>query len=99
MRKLLVFAAVAAFSLPLAAQQPQQEQQPKQDSKAQPQQQAPQQTEDEKERARTEGAVGGTAPIPPEKRKAVGAGAGPHVEHVAPNPQRLPGDQPIQPDK
>jgi len=99
MRKLLVFAAAATLSLPLAAQQPQPQPQPRQDEKAQPPQQAPQPSEDGKARVRAEGAAGGTAPLPPEKRKPVGAGAGPHVTFTAPSPQKLPRDEPIQPDK
>jgi hypothetical protein len=99
MRKLFAFAAAALASLPLAAQQPQPQQQPKQDEKAQPQQQVPQQSESETERVRADGAAGGTRPLAPEKRKAVGAGAGPHLEHVAPAPQKLPRDEPVQPDK
>jgi hypothetical protein len=51
------------------------------------------------ERARADGAAGGTAPIPPEERQAVGAGAGPHLHHNAPSPQELPKDEPVDPPK
>ncbi|TMH40248.1 MAG: hypothetical protein E6H54_19475 [Betaproteobacteria bacterium] len=53
----------------------------------------------EKERIRAEGAAGGTRPVPPEKRKAVGAGAGPHRRDHLPPPSRLPPDQPVEPTK
>jgi hypothetical protein len=51
------------------------------------------------ERARTDGSAGGTAPVPPERRQAVGAGAGPHLHDTSPSPQKLPKDQPVEPGK
>jgi hypothetical protein len=91
MRKLSFFIVLAAASFPLAAQQQQEDRR-----------QTPQGTQDASnsaalERARTEGAAGGTAPVPAEKRKAVGAGAGPHLQDSRPSPQKLPRDQPIAP--
>ena len=62
------------------------------------QQQAPE-SEAEKERIRVEGAAGGTRPVPPEKRKAVGAGAGPHLHETTPPPTKLPRDEPVAPAK
>ena len=65
-------------------------------------QQKPQAAQDDakvKERLRTEGAAGGTAPLPEEKRKAVGAGAGPHLHDTLPSPAKLPRDEPVQPPK
>ena len=50
-----------------------------------------------KERIRAEGAAGGTAPVPEEKRRPVNADAGPHKHHVAPKPTKLPRDQPVEP--
>jgi len=52
-----------------------------------------------KERIRVEGAAGGTRPVPPEKRKAVGAGAGPHLHETTPPPTKLPRDEPVEPAK
>jgi hypothetical protein len=51
------------------------------------------------ERIRVEGAAGGTTPVPEEKRRAVNADAGPHKHHVAPRPNRLPRDEPVEPPK
>jgi len=51
------------------------------------------------ERIRVEGAAGGTAPVPEEKRPAVNADAGPHKHHVAPKPTKLPRDEPVEPPK
>lgn len=50
-------------------------------------------------RERADGSAGGTAPVPPEKRQAVGAGAGPHLHHNAPSPQKLPKDEPVAPPR
>lgn len=99
MRKLIVLALAGAASFPLAAQQqaPQQ-QQPAPQAKGQAAQ--PQQQQEDKaleERLRTEGAAGGTRPVPPEKRKAVGAGAGPHRRDNLPSPAKLPRDEPVEP--
>lgn len=101
MRKLSLFAVLAAVSFPLAAQQ--------QDSRSsgteQQQTRSGQNTQnavetpDEEllERVRVEGAAGGTRPVPPEKRAAVNADAGPHVHHDAPKPTKLPRNRPIGP--
>jgi hypothetical protein len=52
------------------------------------------------ERARADGSAGGTAPVPPEKRKAVGAGAGPHLkDHRLGMGQDVGRDQPVEPSK
>src|SRR5207253_1664835 len=59
----------------------------------------PQQQKDLQERARAEGAAGGTAPVPEEKRRAVNANAGPHLRQNAPSPQKLPRDEPVEPPK
>ena len=92
MRKIFLLALLGAASFGVAAQQPLQ-QPPK--PAAQP--------ADEKdtltERERVEGAAGGTAPVPEEKRKAVGAGAGPHLRFERPSPSKLPKDEPVQPPK
>ena len=69
-----------------------------------PEQKAPTQTEQQEqkellERTRVDGAAGGTAPVPEEKRRAVNANAGPHRHKTAPSPQRLPRDEPVEPPK
>ena len=97
MRKLLVLAAIAAsFSVNaqtrVDAPGKGVEANPRQD------QQAPA-SKTEEERVRAEGAAGGTRPVPAEKRKAVGAGAGPHRRDHLPGPARLPADQPVEPQK
>jgi hypothetical protein len=102
MRKLLVL-ALAAASFSVYGQQADApgkrvEATPKQDAAPQANDQAPA-SDAEKERLRTEGAVGGTRPVPPEKRKAVGAGAGPHRHDHLSSPARLPSDQPVEPAK
>jgi hypothetical protein len=51
------------------------------------------------ERLRADGAAGGTAPVPAEKRKAVGAGAGPHRHKTTPSPSKLPRGEPVEPPK
>ena len=73
MRKFLVFTTLtlAAFSV-AAQQQPAEKEKPS----------APAAKKDEsnlERRIRTEGAAGGTAPVPKEQREAVGAGAKPHM--------------------
>ena len=78
-----------ALSLP-AQQAPQQ---------AAGQQQATPEDPKMKERIRVEGAAGGTAPLPDEKRGAVGAGAGPHRHDHLPSPAKLPRDEPVAPPK
>lgn len=91
MRKTSLFIVLAAASFAVAAQQQGAGQQ-------QPQKQ-PAQDKEIVERARADGSAGGTAPVAPEKRKAVGAGAGPHLEKNTPSPQKLPKDEPVQPPK
>jgi hypothetical protein len=96
MRKALFLALAATVSFSVAAQQ-QPQQRPK------PQEQEQEQKAETKdpmvERQRVEGAAGGTAPVPPEKRKAVGAGAGPHRKDELPSPARLPRDEPVRPPR
>ena len=101
MRKLIVLALAGAASFPLAAQQqpprePQQQQPPQAQGQAAPQQQG-QENKALEERVRTEGAAGGTRPVPDEKRSAVGAGAGPHRRDNLPSPAKLPRDEPVEP--
>ena len=95
MEKLSLFVVLAAASFAAAAQQ----QAPVRPQEQQPQNAAPAPDKELVERARADGAAGGTAPIPPERRKAVGANAGPHRDHNAPSPQKLPRDQPVQPPR
>lgn len=90
MRTLLI-ASLLAFSTVASAQE-----QKKPD--AQPQL-TPQQQKELQERARADGAAGGTAPVPEEKRAPVNANAGPHLRHNAPSPQKLPRDEPVAPPK
>ena len=96
MRKVSLFVVLAAASLSVAAQQ-QQKPDPQNEQQKQPPQNAP--DKEIVERARADGAAGGTAPVPPEKRKAVGAGAGPHRQDNLPSPQKLPKDEPVTPPK
>jgi hypothetical protein len=84
---------IAASSVALAQNQQSQPPQPA------PQQQPTPEDEKLKERIRVEGAAGGTAPVPEEKRRAVNADAGPHKHHIAPKPTRLPDGQPVEPSK
>ena len=91
MRTLLI-AGLLAFPITALAQAKAPEQKP----------QTAQQREEQKElleRTRVDGAAGGTAPVPEEKRKAVGANAGPHKRHIAPTPAKLPRDEPVEPPK
>lgn len=107
MRKLILVTVLAVASFPLAAQQPSQPSGPQINDKAtqgapntaaQAQDKsAPARDEALRERMRAAGAAGGTAPVPPEKRKAVGAGAGPHMHDTAPSPSKLPRDEPVRP--
>jgi len=99
MEKTMLFAVLAAATFGVAAQQQQQPQQGQPQQQAQPQQ--PQQASDKElvERARADGSAGGTAPVPPEERQAVGAGAGPHLHKTTPSPQKLPKDEPVTPPK
>jgi len=94
MRTLFVVALVASASTAFAADEKQQA-----PSGQNPQNVPDQVTPAEKERVRADGAAGGTRPVPPEKRKAVGAGAGPHRRDHLPPPSRLPPDQPVEPAK
>jgi hypothetical protein len=94
MRTLFAVALLASASLAYAADEKQQA-----PSGQNPQNATDQVTPAEKERVRAEGAAGGTRPVPPEKRKAVGAGAGPHRRDHLPPPARLPPDQPVEPPK
>src|SRR5205807_7670361 len=98
MRKSFILALAMAASFSVSAQQADApgkrlEGNPQQD-RQQPQhnQQAPV-SEAEEERFRAQGVAGGTRPVPPEKRKAVGAGAGPHKHFNQPSPERLPGGE------
>jgi len=59
----------------------------------------PQQQKELQERVRADGAAGGTAPVPEEKRRAVTANAGPHLHKNTPSPQKLPRDEPVEPPK
>ena len=96
MRTLLVAGLMAAASLAFAQNDK------GKPASEEPQKQQPQAAQDDKkaqERIRVEGAAGGTAPVPDEKRKAVGAGAGPHLHDTLPSPAKLPRDEPVQPPK
>jgi hypothetical protein len=102
MPKLILVTLLAIASFPLAAQQPSQPPRPSNNDKAAQgapgkEKAATAQDEALRERIRVEGAAGGTAPVPPEKRKAVGAGAGPHIHDTAPSPSKLPRDRPVLP--
>lgn len=59
----------------------------------------PQEQKELQERVRADGAAGGTAPVPEEKRRAVNANAGPHLHKNTPSPQKLPRDEPVQPPR
>ena len=103
MRKSLMLALAMAASFSVSAQQAdapgkRAEGNPKQGNSPQTNQQAPA-SQQELERMRAEGSAGGTRPIPPEERQAVGAGAGPHKRFNQPSPERLPGGEPIEPQK
>ena len=94
MRTLVMASLFALASVALAQQQQPQEEKPQQ----QPQSAEEQAKQKElQERVRTEGAAGGTAPVPEEKRGPVNAGAGPHKRDTRPSPQRLPADEPVKP--
>jgi len=96
MRTMFVVALLAGASLAFGADEKPQAPSGQDQNGQQATEQA---TPAEKERVRAEGAAGGTRPVPPEKRKAVGAGAGPHRRDHLPGPARLPGDQPVKPAK
>ncbi len=91
MRTLLVAAVLA---LPLAARAQGQPKAPEQIPQTQQQEQR-----ELLERIRADGAAGGTAPVPAEKRRAVNANAGPHLHKTAPSPAKLPRNQPVEPPK
>lgn len=94
MRTLLI----ALLALPVVALAQAQPKAPPQ--KAQAQQQDDQQGQKELlERRRVDGAAGGTAPVPKEKREAVNANAGPHKRHIAPDATSLPRGEPVEPPK
>jgi hypothetical protein len=96
MRKFLILTLLATASLAVAAQQDKRtEQQPQSSGQKSAQDESP----IPPERARVDGAAGGTTPLPDEKRKAVGAGAGPHLRDNLPSPQKLPRDKPVEPSK
>lgn len=104
MRKLLVLAAAAASFAAGAQTQVDApgksvEANPKQDHQAPQQNQQAPVSKSEEERIRAEGAAGGTRPLPPDKRAAVGAGAGPHKRDHFPSPERLPAGEPVAPAK
>ena len=99
----LVLALAMAASFSASAQQADApgkrlEGNPQQDRAPQGNQQPPA-SEAEQERIRVEGAAGGTRPVPPEKRREVGAGAGPHRHDSNPSPATLPKDEPVRPAK
>ena len=91
MRNASLFIILAAASFAAGAQQQGSAQQPKKQNAAPDKELV--------DRARANGSAGGTAPVPPEKRQAVGAGAGPHLHKTAPSPQKLPKDEPVEPPK
>ena len=90
MRIPLIAVVLALLAAPALAQQ----------QKPQPQAKPPHNAaEDAKAEARlrVDGAAGGTKPVPEEARKAVGAGAGPHLKDHLPSPAKLPREEPINP--
>jgi len=93
MRTLLIASLVV---LPLAAFAQGQPRAPQQKPQTQSQQQ---EQKELLERTRVDGAAGGTAPVPAEKRQPVNANAGPHKRHVAPAAVDLPRDEPVEPPK
>jgi hypothetical protein len=105
MRKLFVLALAAAASFSVNAQTQldapgkRMEANPHQDRQAPQANEGAPKTKTQEERLRTEGAAGGTRPVPAEKRKAVGAGAGPHKRDNTPSPAKLPKDEPVEPAK
>jgi hypothetical protein len=82
MRKLLLLVVFSLAGLPVAAQQ--QASQPTKPAPAAKDKQGKQDTQGKQEsdyewRMRTEGAAGGTKPVPEREREGVGAGAKPHM--------------------
>ena len=90
MRTLFIAGLLALSSAALAEEQKKPEAQS---------QLTPQQQKELQERVRADGAAGGTAPVPAEKRAPVNADAGPHLRHNPPSPQKLPRDEPVEPPK
>lgn len=93
MTKGTLFLVLAAASFAVAAQQ--QQPAPKPSGKAA----SPSSDKELVDRARTQGSAGGTKPVPPEERQAVGAGAGPHLHDTRPSPSKLPRDEPVAPSR
>jgi hypothetical protein len=98
MRQILVFAVLSFAGFSVAAQQQPPAKAPQQGDK--PAAGAKQESNLEK-RIRTEGAAGGTAPVPPEEREGVGAGAKPHVhfDQLQRGLHRRSTDEVIEPPK
>lgn len=94
MRTLLMASLIALPVSALAQGQPNAPQQ----TQAQQQEQQKEQKE-LLERRRADGAAGGTAPVPEEKRGPVNANAGPHKHKTTPSPASLPRDEPVEPPK
>lgn len=78
MRKLLLFSTLAFAAFSVAAQQQPASPHGKEKQSA-PAPAAKKDESDFERRIRTEGATGGTAPVPEEQRESVGAGAKPHM--------------------
>jgi hypothetical protein len=93
MRTLLI-ASLLAFPLALLAQG-----QPKAPEQKPQTEQQQQEQKELLERTRVDGAAGGTAPVPEERRKPVNANAGPHKHKTTPSPAKLPRDEPVEPPK
>jgi hypothetical protein len=91
MRTLLITALLALSTTALGQAQ-------RKPDTAQPQA-APQEQKELQERVRADGAAGGTAPVPEQKRAPVNANAGPHLRDNLPSPQKLPRDKPVEPAK
>jgi hypothetical protein len=93
MRTLLI-ASLLTFPLALLAQG-----QPKAPEQKPQTEQQQQEQKELLERTRVDGAAGGTAPVPEERRKPVNANAGPHKHKTTPSPAKLPRDKPVEPPK
>jgi hypothetical protein len=78
MRALFLFSFLAAASFAVVAQQ-QEPDKPASNAKEQQQPKGEPESPAAKARIRVDGAAGGTAPVPEEARKGVGAGAKPHL--------------------
>lgn len=104
MCKLPFLIVIAAASFPLAAQQQDQRssgtEQQQTRSGQNTQNAATPPSDAAVDRTRNDGAAGGTKPVPEDKRRAVGAGAGPHLHDQRPGMQQnLPHDKPVEPSK